>query len=411
MIEEFNAFLTEYIEIQSQLLSYIQANCDTVNFTNFTQIISENEITNSEAKIIPFLLILSQVSGSHYRNSGFLEKINQILLFISPSITTQLQNIDELFNIFKYNKTILLLILKHIDQFCREANAKNDFLYRIFGSDDEDLFQYFYPELRDLCQNNQNDAKSLNINEFNNKVEEYSISKFIKTNDENIELFNQNRILGENETEISIIIRSDNIDQFIEKKPAMNHKISSSPFESNEYLLDHSPTLIEYAAFMGSLSIFSYLLDNMKPSDINPKILSYAVHGLNIDIIHKLETFFNLTNRENVQKYLPNLKDCFLEAIKSHHNDIAEYIQSTYLSNVQLKYAEASINSYNDLYLKKAIDASNNTLITDPKEAQNLFNYFCANGYMNIVDFLLHQSSLININGKDAIRMNNIFFE
>jgi len=52
----------------------------------------------------------------------------------------------------------------------------------------------------------------------------------------------------------------------------------------------------------------------------------YAIHGNNPDIIHLLEE--NLTNPTN-GKY----EYYFLESIKCHHNDIANYFQDNYIQN------------------------------------------------------------------------------
>ena len=47
------------------------------------------------------------------------------------------------------------------------------------------------------------------------------------------------------------------------------------------------PTLIEYAAFNGSIQIFQYL--KMNKVELNEELWSYAIHSGNAQIIHLLE--------------------------------------------------------------------------------------------------------------------------
>ena len=264
------------------------------------------------------LRILSQLAGSHYRGHDLLRKINKILQEVINDINTLFTNISELFNIFKYNKTILIFILKNIEQLDNNPQNKELFLFHILNSDDKELIQYFYPELRELATLEQNPdsteetaASTFDLSkfkeDFNNKIKEFKLEKFITENDKNIELFNIRRNQGENETKIAQLIRKDNLEEFIEyantEKIKLNSKIrSNSPFETNSYLLDREPILLEYSAFNGSLQIFNYLIQNIKKEEVKPKIFSYAVHGLNNEIIHQLENFYLLTEIQNQQQ-------------------------------------------------------------------------------------------------------------
>ena len=99
------------------------------------------------------------------------------------------------------------------------------------------------------------------------------------------------------------------------------------------------------------------------------------------------------------------MKDCFLEAIKCHHNDIALYIQATYLKDINVKYIETSINACNFVLILSAVELEQNQhLLEDKKEIQNIFNCFCANGYIEFVELFLSQPELIDINAKESIR-------
>ena len=58
-------------------------------------------------------------------------------------------------------------------------------------------------------------------------------------------------------------------------------------FETNEFLIENQPTLIEYSAFCGPIQIFQYLFTNK--SKLNPELWLYAIHGRNTEIIQLLE--------------------------------------------------------------------------------------------------------------------------
>lgn len=72
--------------------------------------------------------------------------------------------------------------------------------------------------------------------------------------------FDSKRRIGENESNICELIRNDSIDQFIEYANQSNFLLSStvpsSIFETNHFLLQNEPSLIEYAAFFGSIQFF-----------------------------------------------------------------------------------------------------------------------------------------------------------
>ena len=87
-------------------------------------------------------------------------------------------------------------------------------------------------------------------------------------------------------------------------------------------MLIKEPTLIEYAAFFGSIQIFKFLLLN--EVELTSSLWLYAIHGQNAEIIHILE--------ENKVK-LPNdfYEKCFVEAVKCHHNDIANYFKDNFI--------------------------------------------------------------------------------
>ena len=142
--------------------------------------------------------------------------------------------------------------------------------------------------------------------------------------DENQEMiFNDKRLLGENDNLICEIIRKNMIDEFLNYIQQNNYSLSSniphSIFETNAFLLKRNPTLIEYSAFFGSFNIFKYLVD--QDIDLTPSIWIYAIHSQNKKII-------DLLKQKNIQ---PESYDkCFIESLKYHHNELALYFKKIY---------------------------------------------------------------------------------
>ena len=117
--------------------------------------------------------------------------------------------------------------------------------------------------------------------------------------------------------EICEIIRKDEIEKFIsivkKENLPLQSDIKHSIFETNSFLLNKTSTLIEYAAFFGSIQIFNYL--RLNKVDLSPSLWLYSIHSHKIELIHILEE----------KEILVNYLECFSESIKCHHNDIANH--------------------------------------------------------------------------------------
>ena len=73
------------------------------------KIFQRNQFDKQELKSI--LYLISNISENHHRNSSFFEKINTIINLLKNQITQTFSNI-EIFDYFKQNKMILLLLIK-----------------------------------------------------------------------------------------------------------------------------------------------------------------------------------------------------------------------------------------------------------------------------------------------------------
>ena len=103
-------------------------------------------------------------------------------------------------------------------------------------------------------------------------------------------------------------------------------------------------SLAEYCEFFGSFQIFQYLYKN--DVQLEQSIWYYAVHSLNPEIIHFLESEdipypkYNNNNSEKNCVYNAIIK----EAIKCHHNAIVHYLINYHIQN-QLELLETYLKS------------------------------------------------------------------
>ena len=169
------------------------------------------------------------------------------------------------------------------------------------------LAYFFYPEIKNFKKDKETE-----------KIEKELISIDSKIFDR----FDEKRHEGENESYICSLIRQDSVEDFIshvnKANIHLNSRIKHSIFETNVHLIEKEEIpLIEYSAFFGSIQIFQYLVSNKV--EINPSLFLDAIHSQNDELIYLLESH----NKESVDN-----ESLFIESIKCHHNNIAEYIKN-----------------------------------------------------------------------------------
>ena len=197
-------------------------------------------------------------------------------------------------------------------------------------------------------------------------------NRFIAAPQEGIE---EKRKNYENENPICELIRKDLIDEFIifvnKNDIQLRTEINPSVIETNEFLMIQKPSLIEYAAFFGSIKIFKYLLSNN--IGLTPQIWLYSIHGNNPEIIGLIED-------QNVEPPNNSYEMCFEEAIKCHHNDIAEYFKNNYLNSPN--FINFGLKYYNFSYIQE-----------DLIDIKDLFQLISSD-YAIIVDNLVKNPSI-----------------
>lgn len=351
-------------EFHENILNFLESEEDS-SFSFFTNFIDTHKIFEDKDEILEIFRLLLSISNNHHRCFSFFDKIGEIIIYLLNLINPALQNSD-IFDLFLENKLILLFLFKNnivkMDKYIfdtifdkREANGNK---YRHF----------FYPELKLFNDDNKN------------KIIEREFSQFdpqIKDN------FEEKRQIGENESYICELIRKDSIQEFVSYISMSNIPLSSiikpSIFETNQFLIEKQDvSLIEYAAFFGSMQIIQYLLIN--GITLPPSSWKCAIHSQNADLIHFLE-------EKHVLPTDQTFGECYKEAIKCHHNNIANYIESNLLTSVPRNDISFRFQYYNYEFIPD--DLSNNSIL----------GYFVLYDYVPFV-YLLLKARKWNLNEK-----------
>ena len=232
-----NKSIQEYLDEMQIVANAIYDYLDDEEFISIEQIITNRKIHENYEL---FLRFLKEISNNHHRCSNFFSKIETILLFLKDTIVKHFTN-EDIIKIFINNKRILLFLINEKIIF-----IDNYFLQQIQYK--FDYYEYFTPEIKIFLKNSdQNDHSHIK-------------EKLLTHLPEN---FEENRKIGENENYLCQLIRNDSIIDFItyvnKTNLYLDTKLQYSIFETNEFLISKKPTLIEYAAFYGSIQIFKYL--------------------------------------------------------------------------------------------------------------------------------------------------------
>ncbi|KAK8867185.1 hypothetical protein M9Y10_010161 [Tritrichomonas musculus] len=375
MNEQVQQYFDRMYNVEENLLVYVgECNQDINTFFNY---LDEQEITENKSKLKSFLYLIVQLSNNYHRTSDLYTKIDQILAHLKASIQKHFQN-SEIFHIFNSNKRVLFFLVQQkiltIDQGIVDCFIQPKFLKKSY-------IEYFFPEVEPFLQES-----------FKNKVKQ--------SDKDSLDLFNEKRQIGENDSNICSLIRNDQLDDFIayleKNNISLSSVIGSSIYETNQLLLnkEEKVSLIEYSAYFGAQQIFVYL--HKQNVDMTSDIWPYVIHGKSADLIHLLEEN-HIQTKSNSYQYL------IVEAIKCHHNDIAnyfktnfcqkEYLYNRYLLKKHFKY-------YNFIFKIYSRDIIYNSVRSD------LFYYLCKYDYDFVVEALLSLKE-VNVNKQYKIYKPN----
>lgn len=382
-INDLKSYIENMTNLTNFLYTFLTKEEDyEENFENFIKARDDLNIMDCSQKIILLLNIINEISLYHYRNVNFIDKVEKLIRMIK--LNGKINKKDILY-IFRNNKRLLLFLFKE-----RIISPDHD-TYKLFESLENErtnYLDYFY----DIIHN------------FKGKIEEKKLCESHEEKQKN----------GENDREICRLIRIDSITSFIEycnkNKISLNSYIEPSIYETNLILIEKkNVSLIEYAAFFGSVQIFKYLL--MKYGiELNGSLWIFAIHGHNMDII-------NLLEENNI--IADDWMECLEVAIKCHHNDLAEYFISEKFKDFDLKTFNDTVTKenneyrtyYSKNYLKSIFSIDCAKLIFgisyynfhyiqyDKLSPVRIFHFLCKYNYFDIIQKMV-KSKNIEINEK-----------
>lgn len=375
-----HTFLHKMRMLQKSVLSYLDCQTDRENeFQNVLSLVDDFHIREEKHELKAFLHLLLNLSINYKRSIDFYESIEKLVLLFKVEIPQFFSN-NEIFVNFRKNKRLILALIQNgilipTDSIATIMRSKK-YAKMMYP-------QYFYPEFKQFYDM---EYSRLVLKELNCKAD------YSETDQEKMNLFEQKRKFGENDLLYFQLMQNDSVDEYIRYVNETNfptqEKNGTSIFETNQFLLNRKPTSIEYAAFYGSINIFNYLL--LHNSQLTPSLWLYSIHGRNPEIIHILEE----NDIVPLDSYIPPL----LEAIKCHHNEIANYILDKYcseiISNIQDSWHQQSLKSFNYYYF--------------PNELNKYIHYFfylCKYDHCNFVQLLLDEGK-IDINAKHISRFS-----
>ena len=356
---EIQEYLEEFKNIQHTILYFLDdEDYEEENFQILTNIFIDKNVHDNKHKLKLLLHMIVEIANNYHRASNFFPKIEKILLIFKEKIILFYSN-WEIFNIFESNKRILLFLIEEkileIDEYVIKILNTSEYILKNYLS-------YLAPEIKPYIN-----TKNCIQHELVTRLSE-NLPKD----------FNEKRKTGENDNLICKIIRNDLINEFVQfKKENLNNVLEPSIYETNTFLLNNQTTLIEYAAFFGSIQIFEYLMKNK--IELTPSLWIYAIHSNKFEIIHILE-------ENNIKPINGSYKKCIEESLKCHNGDISLYIMSNFLFNLNLiNILPFSLKYYNFDFIEN--------------EFINIFSFIalCKFDYYIFV-YLLLQNNDININ-------------
>lgn len=363
----YQTYLNQKRELYYNLFQFIDnENNDDEEYDCFIQIINKQKILEDKKDLEIFIEMIVQIANNHHFDLNFYGNIKKIVQFLAKSIKQTFTN-SNIYELFKSNKRIMLYLIEQkillIDE---QISDKMILRSDITGT----KYHFFFYQ---------------KINEFLNEKDRIEIEN---ENKEELKDFDRKCQEGENDSYISELIRNDSIEEFVSYVNQTNlsllrTKIKDSIFETNSFLLKNQPSLIEYAAFFGSLRIFQYLRFN--GIDLEPQIWLYAIHGKNNAIIHLLEDY-------HVQPPNGKYDECLAESIKCHHNDISNYIRDNLIVSDDIEK--------NGIILKSIFKSRNFEMIPDEIKGNEIFFYLCHYNYSKLVKLYIEPKRVKIIQNK-----------
>lgn len=281
----------------------------------------------------------------------------------------------------------------------------------------EYLFRYFYPELKQNFPDSPLFKVQKRINYTNYETIKKSVLQYYHLSNEaseNREDLNSEeaifkkyielRSIGHNPDPIATLIRDDDVEKLqkliSQTNMQIDTKLNKTIFESCVFLNNKidPPSLIEYAAYFGSIKCFKFLYQQLPA--LPKKISEYAVAGGDYEIIHLCE-----------MKKAEFDSNCLNLAIRFFRNEILDYLEENFSFEKTISSAAKSIIFYNLGQLinhKKIIEVDPND---KDENGYTLLSLACLNGDLDVVNYLITTfADKININEPNLSNNRPFYF-
>ena len=231
---EIEAFIKKMKDINSALLDFFDSSNES-GFETLIEILEKNKLENKEEFRLLFQLV-SKISSNHHRTSGFFDKLEKIFKYLFKDFPSSINIFDFIPDFTKYNKRILFLLL---EKKLIKPDAAFVSKYLRSKRSDYDTFHFLYPTMKEFYEEEK--QKQIEKDIFDHYGDE-------------LPTFEEKCRIGENDSYLCSLIRSDSIEEFVSyvnrTNLSLSVKIDSSIYETNSFLIGKEPKLIEYAAFL-----------------------------------------------------------------------------------------------------------------------------------------------------------------
>lgn len=372
--------IQEYVTKKKQLYKYFLdfVECEgnyEEDFENLLECLDDENIRKDRNELKEFLKMLVCIVDNHKRGPNFILKVEKLLTNLQQDIKRSYSN-SEIFEIFGNCKRILYFLAESgifkFDKYYSELILNDDFMREDYGF-------YFFIFIKPYVEKQM-------CNFIHGEV--------MKVQDYETASFRRNLSRGENENVLCEMIRNDSIGDFIKyvssEEVFLTGKVKHSLFETHKLLQQRQASLIEYAAFFGSVEIFRYLVKN--DCRLRGSLWLYAIHGRNSEIIQILE-------EKKVEPTDRTYRECVYEAIRCHHNEIKDYLQENKISRD---------TRFDDKYNKVILKSRNYCFFPEKIIDRLIFFSLCNYNYIGLVRLLLKETAINqDINSPIILNKNN----
>lgn len=244
--------------------------------------------------------------------------------------------------------------------------------------------------------------------DLKNKVPDSYLEKYITKNhlEKYFTSYNENKESKKqtfSKKKLKDIIKNDNLDEFIDfvnkTELKIDGQIPNSSFDYDFRFKKNPPTFVEYAAKMGSLNIFKYLISSKV--SVPKNVREEAIYGGNTEIIHIVEDL-NISFDIN----------CLSVAIESRNIPVYEYLKNSIGLVNGIDQLKTSIKSFN-IYVLIDIINERADLFKNYDSFIEILTATCSCGFLLLFDFLYNKIVPLFTNPRFDINfkyLNDVFY-